>query len=87
MKTMFGALRLPVFSLLVLLRPVVASVLSLVGGACLFGFLFCLLFLRDEPAALWSLLGAGVGAVAVIGAYDGLVSLAAPEGTQVFTEV
>lgn len=79
MNTLWNVIRSVLFALLLFIRPLVSLVGTFGSGVCLFGFLFCLIFARDQTTPMFAFLGFGVSLIVVMRLYDGLVSLMAPE--------
>lgn len=79
MSTLWNVVRSVLFALLLFIRPLVSLVGTLGSGVCLFGFLFCLIFAREQTTPMFACLGFGVSLIALMRLYDGLVSLMAPE--------
>jgi hypothetical protein len=56
------------------------------SGLCLFGFLFCLLFSRNQSTPLWAFLGAELVSTVLLWFYDALLSLLTPYGYVMIAE-
>jgi hypothetical protein len=79
MNTLWNVIRSVLFALLLFIRPLVSLVSTFGSGVSLFGFLFCLIFAREQTTPMYACLGFGVGLIVLMRLYDGLVSLMAPD--------
>lgn len=78
MKTLLSIIRMLLFTILIFVRPVFNLVFSLVSGMCLLGFVFCLIFARDQTTPMYAFLGFGIGLTFLLWLYDDLVMRLAP---------
>lgn len=79
LRLSFNLVRFVLFSLLVFMRPVVGLVLGLASGLCLFAFLFCVLFARQQHTPIWAFLGTGIVSTMLLWFYDVLLLSLAPD--------
>lgn len=68
------------FTILLFFRPFIVGVMGLVGGLCLLGVIFILLFAREQTTALLGLFSFGIIGVGLAFCYDWIIMLMAPDG-------
>jgi hypothetical protein len=78
LRWLLNLVRFILFSFLILIRPVFVMIFGVASGFCLFGFLFCALFQRDQQTVLWALLGAGIVFTMLLWLYDVVLLFFAP---------
>lgn len=79
LRPLLNLVRFVLFSLLIFIRPIFGLVFGLASGLCLLGFLFCVLFAREQHTPLWAFLGAGIVSTMLLWFYDALLSFLAPD--------
>lgn len=85
MNTLLSIVKAVLFASLLFLRPLVSGLGSVISGVCLFGFMFCLLFAREHTTPMFAFLALGVGLIAFMRLYDGLMSWMAPDDLMVIS--
>lgn len=86
-KGIFGVIRFTLFVTLLLVGRVLEPIASLVSALGLLVFLFCLIFRRDLVSLMWGAAAFAFGGTAVIVLYQGALSLVAPEGTVIISDL
>lgn len=86
-KGIFAMLRFSAFVLLLLIGRLLIPIASLASGVGLMLFLFCALVCPNQVTPMWAGAGLAVGSVAVIIGYHTLLSLVAPDGMVIFTDI
>lgn len=86
-KLIFATLRFSVFVILLLVGRVLLPIASLASGVGLMMFLCCAIFFRDQVTPMWAGAGLAVGSIVIIIGYHVLLSLVAPDGMVIFTDI
>lgn len=86
MKVLLNVLRMVLFSALLFIRPLLSAVAGFIAGLCLFGFLFCLIFAREQTTPMYAFFGVGVGLTLIRWLYDDLLARLAPDDYIMLTQ-